>query len=307
MQKMAFVVPTKDRPAELRVLLNSVKRQTLKPTQLIVVDGSNPDIRFVLDEFPELNIDYVRVFPPSLSEQRNVGMRYLRDDITLAGYLDDDIELESNAIEEMLAFWERSPADLGGAAFNITNTPKPNAAKVRFRQWFGLDCVQPGKVLPSGFTSTLIWQQSDIEPDWLCGGATVWRREIVNQYSYDEWFQGTGYLEDLDFSFNVRGKYRLALVERARIVNHSPPVRADSQYLLGKWQIINRMYLVRKYRARGLSVPKAWLASIALLVMHLARALVRFDRACWDRARGNTAGIWLELLGRKQPIGGFLK
>ena len=307
MQKMAFVVPTKDRPADLRVLLNSVKRQTLKPTQLIVVDGSNPDIRFVVDEFPELNIDYVRVFPPSLSEQRNVGMQHLRGDITLAGYLDDDIELESNAIEEMLAFWERSPADLGGAAFNITNTPKPNVVKVMFRQWLGLDCIQPGKVLPSGFTSTLDWQQSDIKPDWLCGGATVWRREIVNQYSFDEWFQGTGYLEDLDFSFNVRGKYRLALVERARIFNHSPPVRADSQYLLGEWQIINRMYLVRKYRARGLSVPRAWLASIVLLVMHLAQALIRFDRACWDRARGNTVGIWLELLGKKQQIGGFLK
>ena len=307
MQKMAFVVPTKDRPEDLRVLLNSVKRQTLKPTQLIVVDGSNPDIRFVVDEFPELNIDYVRVFPPSLSEQRNVGMQHLRGDITLAGYLDDDIELESNAIEEMLAFWERSPADLGGAAFNITNTPKPNAVKVMFRQWLGLDCIQPGKVLPSGFTSTLDWQQSDIKPDWLCGGATVWRREIVNQYSFDEWFQGTGYLEDLDFSFNVRGKYRLALVERARIFNHSPPVRADSQYLLGEWQIINRMYLVRKYRARGLSVPRAWLASIVLLVMHLAQALIRFDRACWDRARGNTVGIWLELLGKKQQIGGFLK
>jgi glycosyltransferase involved in cell wall biosynthesis len=307
MQKMAFVVPTKDRPDYLRALLNSVKRQTQKPTQLIVVDGSNPDIRFVVEEFLELNIDYVRVFPPSLAEQRNVGMLHLRDDITLAGYLDDDLELESNAIEEMLVFWDHSSSDLGGAAFNITNSPKPNTAKVKFRQWFGLDCVQPGKVLPSGFTSTLNWEQSDIKPDWLCGGATVWRREIVNQYSFDQWFQGTGYLEDLDFSFNVRGKYSLALVEHAKVVNRSPPMRADAHYLLGKWQIINRMYLVRKYRNRGLSVPSACFASIALLVMHLARALIRLDRACWDRARGNTVGILLELLGKKHQIGGFLK
>ena len=96
-------------------------------------------------------------------------------------------------------------------------------------------------------------------------------------------------------------------MEHAKVVNRSPPIRADSQYLLGKWQIINRMYLVRKYRVRGLSVPRAWFASIALLVVHLAQALIRFDRACWDRARGNTVGIWLELLGKKHQIGGFLK
>src|SRR5688572_20033463 len=89
MHKLAIVVPTKDRPVELRRMLESVAAQTRRPEQVIVVDGSAPDIRAVVDGFPELAIDYVRVYPPSLSRQRNAGMRVVRGDITLAGYLDD--------------------------------------------------------------------------------------------------------------------------------------------------------------------------------------------------------------------------
>jgi len=162
-------------------------------------------------------------------------------------------------------------------------------------------------VLPSGCTSILGNQQSDIETDWLCGGATIWRREVIDRFPYDEWFAGTGYLEDVDYSFNVRGKYRLALVAGARLAHYSPPVRADRHFLLGRWQITNRMYLVGKYRARGLSPLKAWIASLALFGLHLAQALLRLDINSFNRARGNAAGMLDEILGRAGSVGGFLK
>ena len=305
MNKLAFVVPTKDRPDDMRTMLTSLRAQSRLPDQLIVVDGSAPDIRHVVAEFPDLNIDYVRVFPPSLAKQRNAGMRRLREDITLAGYLDDDVVLEADAIEKMLAYWENAAGDLGGAVFNITNTAQPQWMGLKNLFW--LDDPVPGKVLPSGCTSILGNQQTDIETDWLCGGATVWKREVVDRYPYDEWFQGTGYLEDVDFSFNVRGQYRLALVAGARLAHYSPPVRPDRHFLLGRWQITNRMYLVRKFRSRGLSAFKAWVASMALLGLHLAQGILRFDVHSLNRARGNVAGMIDEMLGRNPRLGGYLK
>lgn len=305
MNKLAFVVPTKDRPDELRRMLASLQVQSRRPDQMIVVDGSNPDIRHVVAEFPDLGIDYVRVYPPSLARQRNAGMQKLRADITLAGYLDDDVVLEPDATEKMLAYWESAAGNLGGTIFNITNTSPPNW--VRIKSLFWLDDPVPGKVLPSGCTSILGNQQTDIETDWLCGGATVWKREVIDRFPYDEWFQGTGYLEDVDYSFNVRGKYRLALVAGARLAHYSPPVRADRHFLLGRWQITNRLYLVRKYRSRGLSLGKAWIASFALLGLNLAQALLRSDNNSFHRARGNAAGILDEMLGRTRSVGGFLK
>lgn len=305
MRKLAFVVPTKDRPDDLRRMLASLRAQTLLPDQIIVVDGSDPDVRHVVAEFPDLKADYVRVFPPSLARQRNAGMQQLRADIALAGYLDDDVVLEPDAIEKMLAYWEHAPGDLGGTVFNITNTGPPNWVNVKRLFW--LDHPAAGKVLPSGCTSILGNQRSDIETDWLCGGATVWTREVVERFPYDEWFQGTGYLEDVDYSYTVRGQYRLALVARARLAHYSPPVRKDGHRLLGKWQITNRMYFVRKHRTRGMSLHKAWVASFALLGLHLAHAVLRLDVNSFNRARGNVAGIVDEMLGRTQRVGGFLK
>jgi glycosyltransferase involved in cell wall biosynthesis len=305
MNKLAFVVPTKDRQDDLRRMLASLVAQTCSIDQIIVVDGSAPDIRSVIDEFPALGIDYVRVFPPSLAKQRNAGMQKLRPDITLAGYLDDDVVLEPDAIEKILAYWDSASGDLGGTVFNITNTAPPTWARIKSLCW--LDSPTAGCVLPSGCTSILGHQTSNIDTDWLCGGATIWKREVIDRYAYDEWFQGTGYLEDVDYSFNVRGQYRLALVANAKLAHYSYPIRPDRHVLLGRWQITNRLYLVRKYRSRGLSPAKAWIASFALLGLHLAQALLRLDGLSFKRARGNLMGIADELLGRASSRGGFLK
>lgn len=303
--KVAFVVPTKDRPEDLRIMLRSVQQQSRAVDQLIVVDGSDPPVKHVVDEFPTLKVDYVQVLPPSLARQRNAGMQRLRSDITIAGYLDDDLELEANAVEMMLRYWDSAGDDLGGTVFNITNSPSPRLVAVKRHFW--LDSHRPGRVLSSGCVSVLGFQPQDIETDWLCGGATLWRREIINTYPYDEWYQGTGYLEDVDFSFRVRERYRLVLVSSARLAHYSRPVRPDRQYLLGKWQVVNRMYLVRKLRHRGLSRSKAWVASVAMTLLNLAQALATLNVQALNRARGNLSGMVSELLGRQEQIGGYLK
>jgi hypothetical protein len=205
----------------------------------------------------------------------------------------------------MVAFWESAQPSVGGAAFNIVNNPVPNA--LRLKELFGIDGRRPGAVLPSGFPTTIPRQAQRIETDWLFGGATVWRREVIDSFPYDEWFMGTGFMEDIDYSFNVRSRYTLALVAEARLVHYSPPVRPDRQFLLGLWQVVNRMYFVRKYRHRGMSIARAWWASFGLVLLNSAMAIRRRNWGYWNRARGNLAGIASVLLGREAQIGGYLK
>ncbi|MDB5825060.1 MAG: putative glycosyltransferase [Herminiimonas sp.] len=306
MQRISIVVPTKDRPDDLAKLLASLAAQTRKPDQIIIVDGSDPVIRPVVDRFAELlALDYVRVFPPSLAKQRNAGMAELRPDITLAGYIDDDIVLEPAAVERMLAFWESASADIGGAAFNITNNLRPSWQVIK--RIFELDHPEPGLVLRSGFPSSISYQETTIDTDWLYGGATVWRREVIERFPYDEWFIGTGFGEDVDFSFNVREHFRLVLVSDAKLAHYSHPIRSDRQFLLGKWQVINRMYLVRKYRLRGLSLLHAWHASVGLFFLYCVRAVLLRDKPSWDRARGIVAGMYAEMCHQREQIGGFVK
>jgi len=305
MHKFALVVPTKDRPDDLGKLLASLETQTCRPDQLIIVDGSKPDIRHVIDRFPQLRVDYVRVYPPSLSQQRNAGMLRLDPDITLAGYLDDDIVLEPTAIEAMLRFWSTAGIDIGGAAFNITNAARPNW--ILLKSLLRVDSVQPGRMLSSGFPSTIGFQQEDLETEWLYGGATVWRREVIRQYTYDEWFLGTGFMEDVDFSFSVRKNYRLKVVAGARLGHYSHPVRLERETLLGRWQVTNRMYFVRKHRRRGLSIGAAWIANAGTALLNCAMAVIRRRRNYWLRTRGNIQGMIAEITGDRSTLGGHLK
>ena len=120
-EKLAIIIPTKDRPDDLKNLLESMSMQDVKPVQVIVVDGGARPVRDMLKNFPALRMDYARVAPPSLTVQRNVGIRHLSDEATLAAFLDDDIVLEGESIGNMLKFWEGASSDTGGAGFNITN------------------------------------------------------------------------------------------------------------------------------------------------------------------------------------------
>jgi hypothetical protein len=114
-------------------------------------------------------------------------------------------------------------------------------------------------------------------------------------------------MEDIDFSFNVRGRYRLVLLAEARLAHYSHPVRPDRQYLLGWWQVVNRMYFVRKYRHRGMSLWSAWWTTIGLIVLNVLAAIWRRSLQHWNRARGNVAGVVACLTGRDAQVGGHLK
>ncbi len=302
---LAFVIPTKDRGKDLRRMLASLVAQTRLVDQVIVVDGGGIAVPWCVAEFPELQIDYVRLLPPSLSAQRNAGMAMLQAEITHAGYLDDDVVLETDAVCQMASFWASAGVDVGGAAFNVVNMTLSQEAVPRRRLGAGGDGL--GMVAPNGLVHELGEVRENLETDWLCGGATVWRREVIENYFYDNWFQGTGFMEDVDYSYGVRERYRLFVVAAARLAHFSQPVRADRQWLFGKWQVVNRMHIVRNYRHRGLSPRKAWSASLILLAATIIRGMGLRQRSLWDRGLGTLAGIVSELRGKSEQIGGFLK
>lgn len=112
--KLAFIIPTRNRSSLITKMLDSILLQAVQPRQIVIVDGSDTPHSFDVTGYSELNLTYVHISSPGLTKQRNMGINLLQPDITLAGYLDDDIELEPCAIEAMLQFWETCPLDTGG-------------------------------------------------------------------------------------------------------------------------------------------------------------------------------------------------
>ena len=287
--KIAFIIPTRNRPELLGKLLRSIQDQTVMPHQVIIVDGSDISIEPKIKEFLSPIFSYNYVFPPSLTKQRNAGIKQLDGKITLAGYLDDDVVLENDAVEKMLLFWEHCPDDVGGTSFNIINAPKRNLLGRSVARLFCMDGSR-GKVLPSGFNTDVYPLLEDTYTEWLCGGATVWRKEILENYKYDEWYVGCSYQEDTDFSFQVAKKYKLIVVQKAKLHHNPPPYDQRKNKTLGKMNVIGRYHFVRKHAQ--MSVPMFYWGAFGEILYNITRSICERNMGGILLASGNLSGLF---------------
>lgn len=303
--RIAYVVPTKDRAADLRKLLISLGKQTVAPAQIVIVDGSSDPVRFLCDDFPALPLTYVREFPPSLARQRNAGMAALHNDITVAGYLDDDLELEPDATERMVRFWENARPTIGGAAFAIVNQPLRSSRRGGLSDFFLLNSHRQGKLLKSGFATSIGVPEQHLQTEWLYGGATLWRREVIEQFQYDEWYIGHGFLEDVDFSYRVSRKFELWVVADARVWHWPHPVLTSKHVTLGIQQVVNRIYFTRKM-GNFSSIALSW-ALFGQCILNISQSLWHREGSGLRRFWGNLKGLLVIAQGKLGPVDGIWK
>ncbi len=290
--RLALVIATKDRPNELRRLLLSVRRQTRRPEQIIIVDGGAAPVGDVVGAFDDLNITYRRSLPPSSSRQRNEGIDLAGPDITLIGFLDDDCVLEDDSIRAMMDFWVTVYDDVAGASFNMLNHPPSDFFRLKrlpFVKRLGIYSIDPGHVLPSGFQTTIGQAPHTICVRWLPSGAAVWRRNIFLETRFDDWFDGYGYLEDLDFSYEVGRRHRLVVVAEAGYVHLPCWDSRAGEFAFGRKEVRNRLHFVRKHPE--LSITKCYLSLGFRFTINVVLAFQERRIGHLQRALGNICGL----------------
>ena len=295
-QKLSFIVATKDRPTDLRKMLQSLSDQLIHSEQIIIVDASKESVEKITAEFCQLNIKYIRHPWPSASKQRNAGIKSVGPDIELIGFLDDDIVLEDGAIEKMLEFWRQAPEDVGGCAFNLKNPVSRSELALKrssLAKWLGIYSKEKGVVMPSGWHTLTGTVSKTTFVRWLPSGASIWRRNIFEKFRFDEYFDGYSYLEDLDFSFSVSKSHRLAVVAEAGFYHYPSPFGRISHYRFGKIEVANRLYFVRKH---NLSVPRCYLGLFLRLLMSSGAVMTGTGLENLHRVAGNCTGLFQSLL-----------
>ncbi len=295
--RIAFVVATKDRPDELRRLWASLLAQTRVPDEVVVVDaGRRATPRLPAGPAaPVLRL--VRTPVASAARQRNLGLDAVGPDATLVGFLDDDAVLEPAAVEEMVRFFETAGPEVGGAAFNQADHPPlewPQLKTSPLAASLGLYDRRRGAVTASGFQTLIGPVDRTTWTEWLPTTASVWRRDIVRAFRFDEWYAGYSYLEDLDFSYRVGRTARLAVVAGARYLHLQAPGGRGGGYAFGVREVLNRVHFVRKHEE--LSLTKCRTALALRLAMSLALAVRDGRTAYFSRAFGNAVGLVMSLL-----------
>lgn len=109
--RVSVLVPTLERYPYLRNLLDQLRKQTLKPTEIIVVDQTEKERRDSLLEkdFSDLPLKAIYLDSPGQCSSRNTGLQQASGDYILL--LDDDVEVEPDLLESHVRCLLRYSAD----------------------------------------------------------------------------------------------------------------------------------------------------------------------------------------------------
>ena len=213
---LAVIIPTKDRPTHVKRHLRSLAGQDCDLGRVIIVDSGLNIEKIVLSFQDRLPVEYYRSEPGQV-RQRNLAISLLDDSTKLVASMDDDVTYHKGAISEMINFWNSVELETAGVGFNIVYQSKNNL-NILYRVLSKFE-RRPGSVKKTGECISFTNLQNDIKVQWLSGGATVWRYEILKKYKHDNNLLDLKHAncEDSIYSYPLGKKFNLMACAAAKV------------------------------------------------------------------------------------------
>jgi len=281
--KTSVIIPTCNRPKELRECLESLLLQTCLPDEILVIDdGESEETYEVVSDFKE-NFRKMKVTlkhwkkteKTGLSSSKNLGVNVSRGEIIF--FLDDDMELEKEFLEGVLSVYKNNPFAVGvqGYITNYSFSPFRNT----FGRLFFLVHARKNqnRLLPSLQNVYAIPLTKVINCEWMAGGGVSYCKEIFSEFNFEEKFLGPSYGEDIDFSYRVYKKYPKGLLQtpRARCVHkRSPGGRMPAKKLIFI-QEIHHWYLLHKLSVDAIGYITFLWSRLGRLILELGKLFLK--------------------------------
>ncbi|MBT9485466.1 glycosyltransferase [Sediminibacterium sp.] len=286
---IALLVPTKDRPGKIKNLLDSLAAQTTQCSRIIIINGGECIEHVVMCYKDQLPVEYYECKPPGQIRQRNLGISLLDSRTPLVGSLDDDIILMPDAIEKMIAYWNKIPAETAAVSFNIINC-KPEK-HTWLKGMMGLTGPQPGKVLSSGINTPILSLNESIPSEWVCGGATIWRQEILKKFTNSPQDAMWASSEDLNFSYPIGKYYPLFVCADAKVKHeHVYDLRIKRKYrYYGRTETLWRFYFVESNKE--LSRCAFLWSQVTTIIARFVKGVISYESRHFQFAYGQIEGV----------------
>jgi glycosyltransferase involved in cell wall biosynthesis len=121
-KSVSVVVASRDRPVQLRACLQSIRRGTLQPAEVIVVDGASRDPASVAQVAREAGTALLRTERPGAARARNIGLQ--ATDAQLIALTDDDAIVDRDWLVGIVdGFSDASVQAVVGPVFELGTTP----------------------------------------------------------------------------------------------------------------------------------------------------------------------------------------
>lgn len=292
--RLSVAICTKDRPEDVARCLAACARQTRLPDELLIVDASAAPLapeKLPLGGTPLLRRVQWLCCEPGLAKQRNMALDAAKGDVLL--FLDDDAEADSGVCAALTETFASDPA-IAGACPRVEGPYDPPGRWRFFCRVFMLPREDGrGQLQPSGFLAYPFrsGQANPIEIAGLPGCAMAYRRSAIEGLRFDAFFDGYGFMEDVDFSVRAGQRGPLRYLPGVRVVHRESPMSRLEAAALGRMQAKNHAYVCRKLLGRA--GPAYGWSELGLLL-----AAVRTCKAQGSLAllRGRLRGLW-EALG----------
>ncbi len=296
MSRLSVIVATMNREQELYRCLDSLWAQKRLPDELVIVDDGSLDMEALKATVPrEVEFQYHRKSPPGLSASRNLGAQVAQGELLL--FLDDDVVLEPDFTEQILSvFQEDTTGRLAGVSGVITNRkPKPKW----FRLWarfFLMETGFPGQLLPWGYFSSHGIPKSITEVQWIPGGLSCFRKEVLEQFRFSDMNQqGRHGLEDVELGWRISAYYTLKTTPFAKLAHYPPESGPRGAVQRGSRQAMGHGFLFCVHGEKTLlnRVRFLW-ATTGLVLGNMGAVLL---------VRGKRQRIWRMLLALGNLLG----
>ena len=239
----AVGIPTHNRPNQLKSTLASISRLDPAPNGIFVCDSSPLEIYEKVIQIcneAEIPTTLIRSNRPSIPFQRNCLISVMLDvqpSFEYVLFLDDDTEPDPSYSEKLIEFLKQNP--LYGGAAGITQT-KARSRFIDFLGYIFLVNGKPGNVLLSGVgipPNRFDLGGTDVE--WIFG-CSMWRREVLEKFRWNDSWDGYAAGEDVYFSFCVSRCWKLRVIPSARIVNSYAEAGRPTSFQLARMTVSHR-------------------------------------------------------------------
>ena len=232
--QVSIVIPTYNRMNDVDECLDSIIVQTILPKEVIIVDDSeNNEIENLIehrkDKFKgkDILLRYIKnEREKSLTIARNIGIENSAGDIIL--FLDSDVILDRGYIKEILKIYKEKTEAMGVQGL-IQNVKKEKKFVDRLIGIFNrlffilLDEKNKFRLLPSLGVSFPSFVDEVINCEWLSGANQSYKKEILEEFRWDEKLKKYSQGEDLDTSYRIFKKYphSLFMTPYAKIIHNT--------------------------------------------------------------------------------------
>ena len=246
--RFSIVIPTKNRPEELKKIFASIMIQTKLPDQIVIIDQSSRDkiikneLKAVLEN-KKIELNYLcNNKIKGLVEAKFYSLNFCKYEII--SFFDDDIVLKPDYIEKVDFAFEKYPKIIGANGV-ILNIPKKN-----FIQRFFFKITHKGIFSDNRYEVISSINNKKPQPllvNTLSGGLSSWRKEVFKKVSFDINNHFHSY-EDKEFSIRINKNYPngMYIIPEAKLNHFHSEINREAVINLIKMNVFEIIIIYKK-------------------------------------------------------------